>query len=84
MKRCQVVNATKYMVEHGSYISRSGNCHFDFDEIGNLVGITITEKFKQAVREYALSRYGEAVREVNLDNGFDFVFNMEFCPNAAV
>lgn len=81
MRKYQIVNAAKYMAEHGSFITQDGHCHFDFEDIGNLVGETLTDKHKQSIRSYALEKYAEAVREITLENGFEFIFNPEFCPN---
>ena len=74
--------AAEFMVNEGRKQTTSGNYHFEFDEIEDMVGAVVDEKFKKRVYEYVFGTAGYCVAELDMSEDFDFVFYTAYCPNA--
>lgn len=72
----------KYMIQHGTENTTTGNWHFGFDTINERFGLDLKndEEMVELIRE-ELYKQGDILSDVDIyDDDFDLMFYLDYCP----
>lgn len=82
MSNGTVAVVAEFMMNYGRKRTMSGNYHFEFNEIEEMFGVAVDDKFKESIGEYIAENYSDMVAELDMEEDFDFMFYTGCCPYA--